>query len=78
MVDFSILVGTFGVCEGDGGSDPKADFNQDGCVNIVDFFLLSSNFGTCGDCETVESPLSLNSMVSVMRFLLVLNQPKAV
>ena len=43
MVDFLILVGTFALCEKDGGFDTKADFNEDGCVNIVDCSLLISN-----------------------------------
>ena len=48
LLDFSILVTTFGKCTGDGGFDARADFDLSGCVVLVDFSLLSSNFGQCG------------------------------
>jgi hypothetical protein len=48
ILDFSILAGTFGKCEGDSGFDSRADFNQDSCVTILDFSLLATNFGQCG------------------------------
>ena len=49
LVDFSILVTSFGNCTGDIGFDARADFNDDGCVGLVDFSLLVTNFGKCGD-----------------------------
>jgi len=48
ILDFSILVTTFGKCIGNPGFDSRADFNGDGCVTIVDFSLLRKNFGLCG------------------------------
>ena len=49
ILDFSILAGAFGTCEGDQNFDPRADFNGDGCITILDFSLLASNFGQSGD-----------------------------
>jgi len=48
LVDFSILVTTFGKCTGDAGYDARADFDMSGCVVLLDFSLLSSNFSQCG------------------------------
>lgn len=54
LVDFSILVATFGKCQGAAGYDDRPDFNEDGCVLITDFSLLSMNFGLAGDvCPAV-------------------------
>jgi hypothetical protein len=60
ILDFSILAGTFGKCEGDNGYDERADEGGDGCVNILDFSLLASNFGQAGDmaAETRTSQAS--------------------
>jgi hypothetical protein len=49
LVDFSILVSTFGRCTGNAGFDGRADFDGSGCVVLVDFSLLATNFGQCGD-----------------------------
>jgi hypothetical protein len=49
LVDFSILVSTFGKCTGNAGFDGSADFDGSGCVVLVDFSLLATNFGQCGD-----------------------------
>jgi hypothetical protein len=62
MVDFSILVTTFGLAEGDPGFDGRADFNEDGFVTLLDFSLLASNFGQGGDSvgeipQTLLQPL---------------------
>jgi hypothetical protein len=43
--DFNILKLAFG-----GTSDLRADFNNDGVVNITDFIPLKANFGQSG-CE---------------------------
>ncbi len=54
LVDFSILVSTFGKCQGAAGYDDRPDFNEDDCVLITDFSLLSMNFGLAGDvCPAV-------------------------
>ena len=42
--DFTILLTAYGTCVGDGGSDPRADFDRNGCVGISDFGLLSVHF----------------------------------
>ena len=41
--DFAFLSDSFGE------SDPAADFNRDGIVDIDDFGLLKLNFGKYGD-----------------------------
>lgn len=56
LVDFSILVTTFGKCTGDAGFDARADFDLSGCVVLVDFSLLASNFGTCGQMASSPPP----------------------
>ncbi|MEN8220908.1 MAG: cohesin domain-containing protein [Pseudomonadota bacterium] len=68
ILDFSILSGTFGKCNGD-GFDSRADFNQDDCVTILDFSLLAANFGQCGDPNPsmmVSSLLSVSGGTVVM------------
>lgn len=52
LVDFSVLVTTFGKCNGDVGYDSRADFNGDGCVTLIDFSLLVTNFSQCGQTPT--------------------------
>ena len=49
LVDFSILVATFGRCVGAIDYDGRADFNGDDCVTLLDFSILRSNFGVSGD-----------------------------
>jgi hypothetical protein len=69
LVDFSILVSTFGKCNGQPGFDSRADFNQDGCVMLQDFSLLVTNFGLCGDPDPsmmVSSLLSVSGGTVVM------------
>jgi hypothetical protein len=44
FADFEILADAFWP-----GYDPRADFNQDGVVNILDFSMLRENFAVCGD-----------------------------
>jgi uncharacterized repeat protein (TIGR01451 family) len=63
LVDFSILVTTFGLAEGDPGFDGRADFNEDGFVTLLDFSLLASNFGQGGDAIT-ETPQTLIQSLS--------------
>ena len=48
LLDFSILVTTFGKCTGAPGYDARADFNGDTCVTLLDFSLLATNFGQAG------------------------------
>ncbi|MFQ5806481.1 MAG: hypothetical protein ACE5I3_08530 [Phycisphaerae bacterium] len=36
----------YGMCEGDPGFDPNADFNADGCVDLSDLAALLSNCGS--------------------------------
>lgn len=49
IIDFSVLVATFGLMSGEPGFNPNADFDGNGQVNIVDFSLLVSTFGQLGD-----------------------------
>ncbi|MCL0097951.1 hypothetical protein M1O19_05475 [Dehalococcoidia bacterium] len=51
MMDFSILVGSFGKAEGDEAFDRRADFDRNGIVNIADFSLLVDNFGKTSPVE---------------------------
>jgi dienelactone hydrolase len=44
IADFDILASAFFP-----GYDPRADFNQDGYVNILDFAMLRENLAACGD-----------------------------
>jgi hypothetical protein len=44
IADFDILASAFFP-----GYDPRADFNQDGYVNILDFAMLRENVAVCGD-----------------------------
>ena len=56
LVDFSILVNTFGKCIGFIGYDARADFNGDGCVTLLDFSLLATNFGAAGQTKAAAAP----------------------
>jgi hypothetical protein len=55
ILDFSVLVSTYGKCQGDTGYDDRADFNEDNCVTLLDFSLLATNFGMGGDTLLSES-----------------------
>ena len=44
ILDFTTLVDSFFRCVGDPIFDPSVDLDRTGCVNIVDFTLLSKNF----------------------------------
>jgi len=35
--DFYILIGAFGLCSGDAGYEDACDFDDDGCITLVDF-----------------------------------------
>ena len=48
LIDFSLLVNTFGRCVGDVGFNTRSDFNGDDCVTLIDFSILRSNFGVSG------------------------------
>jgi hypothetical protein len=56
--DFSILASVFLT------SDPQADFNQDGVVNLGDFVLLRDNYFVQGDCSSFAS--SSGGLLSTM------------
>jgi hypothetical protein len=46
--DFARLKVAYGHSIGQGGYDPRADFNSDGRVDIYDFLLLKRHYGACG------------------------------
>jgi hypothetical protein len=46
VVDLLYLVDSFGLILGDGGFDPRCDFNHDDSVDVVDLLDLVFNFGT--------------------------------
>lgn len=57
IVDFSVMVYSFGKRLGDAGFDSRADLNGDNVVDIVDFSVLVTLFGT--RCPTLGlSPIS--------------------
>jgi len=58
LLDFSILVSTYGVCQGMGGYDDRADFNEDSCVTLLDFSLLATNFGQSGVAGFQSNPVN--------------------
>lgn len=45
ILDFSLLVASFGKQQGQQDFDSRADFNRDNTVTILDFSILVSNFG---------------------------------
>ncbi len=45
LTDLSLLLATFGACDGDTAFNPAADFNADGCVDVADLSVLLGNFG---------------------------------
>jgi hypothetical protein len=55
FLDFSVLVSTFDLAQGDAGYDARADFNGDNQVDFLDFSLLVSNFDIHGE-EPVATP----------------------
>ncbi|HXF64615.1 MAG TPA: Ig-like domain-containing protein, partial [Caldilineaceae bacterium] len=58
LVDFSVVASAFGQCAGAAAFDPRADFTQDGCVNLTDFSLLSGNYSQAGDMAPGDSASS--------------------
>jgi len=68
LVDFSILVATYGRCTGNANYDSRADFNGDNCITLLDFSILRSNFSTSGDSfaafDTPQPPDSLPTELS--------------
>ncbi len=67
LVDFSILVTTFGKNVGQPGFDSRADFNQNGSVTLVDFSLLATRFGQVGP---VRPPVKKSIMKSLLDAIL--------
>jgi hypothetical protein len=55
FLDFSVLVSTFDLAQGNAGYDVRADFNGDNQVDFLDFSILVSNFDTIGE-EPVATP----------------------
>jgi hypothetical protein len=55
IVDFSILVSTYGKCVGISSYDDRSDFNEDSCVNLTDFSWLVSNYGKVGGGSSTQS-----------------------
>ena len=49
VLDVSSLVSRFSMCQGEQWYADTADFNNDGCVNTLDFSLLAKNFGKVGE-----------------------------
>lgn len=45
LTDLARLLSSFGLCQGQSGYDPDADFNGDNCVNLTDLAILLANFG---------------------------------
>lgn len=48
LADFSVLLNTFNILNGNPGFDARADFNGDGSVSLADFSLLLNNFNSAG------------------------------
>lgn len=44
--DLAMLLSAFGLCRGDPGFNPAADFNCDGCIDLGDLAVLLSSFGS--------------------------------
>lgn len=57
LMDFSILVSTFGRCTGAASYDGRADFDGDACVTLLDFSILRSNYGASGGSAVSSSAL---------------------
>lgn len=49
MLGFSTLASAFATVAGNTSFAPRADFDADGWVSLVDFSLLATNFGRMGD-----------------------------
>jgi len=45
LTDLSMLLVTFGACDGDGSFNAAADFDASGCVDLSDLAVLLANFG---------------------------------
>jgi len=62
IFDASLLSAAYGTAEGAPGYDLRADFNQNGTIDLVDAELLTINFGHEGDItETMSMPMSVIS-----------------
>ena len=49
ITDFGILRNAYFTNEGDLGFDPRADFDENGCIDARDFDLLRANYFLSGD-----------------------------
>lgn len=65
LIDFSILAQAFGHCEPVAGYNGQADFNQDGCVTLFDFSLLSMNYAEQGDPTPGSAQVSAGESLPV-------------
>ncbi|HIQ06312.1 MAG TPA: hypothetical protein EYH31_11625, partial [Anaerolineae bacterium] len=54
---YSILRTAFFAYEGDARFDPRADFDEDNFIGIVDFTLLSNNYFRSGDIPVASNPM---------------------
>jgi hypothetical protein len=45
LTDLALLLSSFGLCEGDPGFNPDANFDDDMCVTLNDLTFLLSNYG---------------------------------
>lgn len=46
LADLSLLLESFGLCDGDAGYNADADLDNDGCVGLADLTILLENYGT--------------------------------
>lgn len=53
-VDSSVLRAALGQCAGDPGFDPRADLNEDGCVNVLDVAILRKRAGELKASDDLE------------------------
>jgi len=56
LEDFSILATSYGLSQGEGGYDDRADYNGDMEVNLTDFSILASNYGLLGETRMEPMP----------------------
>jgi hypothetical protein len=45
ITDLSLLLGSYGLCDGDTGYNGAADFDDDDCITLVDLSMLLGNYG---------------------------------
>jgi hypothetical protein len=55
LLDFSLLVKTYGKCQGMTDYNDQADFDRDGCITLLDFSWLSTNYAEAGAQAQVKT-----------------------